>query len=63
MARTNNYYWWTPDKWCDLLIKAEYTSPVANSEMMKHMTHHERRLFIRTLLKDERVAAALKCIT
>jgi len=55
--RDRNYFWWSPDKWCAVICAAGYpTYAIQVRGEMRDMTHHERRLFIRKLIKKGGVA-------
>ncbi len=53
-----NYFWWSPEKWADIVHLSGNTdlNPGKVRYHMKNMTHHERRLYIRKLLKEKFIA-------
>ncbi len=61
MAKSNNYFWWSPEKWRDTLLSHNLVID-ANMiyDRMKDMTHHERRLYIRLIMKDSVIPKYLK---
>ncbi len=61
MAESNNYFWWSPEKWANVIcVSARPPTPEKYEQYrakFADMTHHERRLLIRKLLHDPKVAA------
>lgn len=62
MAKTSNYFWWAPEKWREKLSSAGFVDHQVQGtyEIMKNMTYHQRRLYIRNMMKEPRVSQVVR---